>query len=82
MEVTLKPITRHGRNRLESVRRSDPSWDGRWAVVDTQDAVRFLPGEPGPWHRIEPLISGKDRSFHARWINGARDKNFTMQPNA
>lgn len=82
MEITLNPITRHGKNRLESVRRSDPAWDGRWEVVDTQDSVRFLPGELGPWHRIEPLISGKDRSFHSRWIHGTRDKNFTMQPNA
>ena len=82
MEITLKPITRHGMNRLESVRRSDPAWDGRWIVVDTRDAVTFARGERGPWHRVEPLCAGKERSYHARWIHGTRDKNFTMQPNA
>lgn len=75
--VTLTPLTKYGKDRINAVRIVVPDWNEKWAVQDVMDSVAHAKGERGPWLLVKPV--GDFRNVRMRWVHATRDENFTVK---
>lgn len=69
----LKPISRHGKNRVAEVMQADPMWTGVWFEMRRQESVGFSQ-RTGPWIFVKPDIVGGEK--FARWVHLTNDPSF------